>query len=495
MLKNVSGGVGCALRGAFRQLKKLQDTGVLLHDGQTGQGHILMAVFWKLISDEAALKSVWNCKGAGGTQCCMSCKNVVKHEVKEASGDPYICSCAEAMADRFDLRSDSDIWQAVDLLTRRHGDRDFKELEQTLGFNHSPEGLLQDLSLRSLVKPASANAYDPMHVILANGTMSWQMYDILENARMLCGVRYADLADFAGTFFLPRSSFRSPTALRKLFSEAIENSSRRAFQFKSSASELLALYPIVRDFLMQLSEEERQQLKMPLRTFLRLCVVVDLYLLMKKGRTSRAITDAFEAAVNSYMRSHNRSNGEDAAKPKHHLQMHLPAQLRDWGFLCVDCFCLERRHALGKRVASDVKWTCDYERSVLLRSTALHSGELNKLSFDDAYLDSRVLCQLENMRVSCDLSYFGERMAATDIVVSDFEPKRAFKVLGAADDAGVFGLLVEELAFLSGGNWRSEWREDAAAEMQFLEPVGFSARPYRRTGDVVVILHPMPTPT
>ena len=71
---------------------------------------------------------------------------------------------------RLKLHSDRSIYDFVKYLKDKavHLNRhDLEELETAIGFNHVPEGLLQDESLD--IAPISSTAFDPMHVYLVAG--------------------------------------------------------------------------------------------------------------------------------------------------------------------------------------------------------------------------------------------------------------------------------------------------------------------------------------
>lgn len=488
ILKEVPGGMSRAMRSVFRSLHALESPGIVVKRPSSGEPLLVVARVWRLMGDEAALKVVWCCKGASGTQCCFSCKNVVNYAARQASEGDYLCSVGEEDAAKFDVRSDGDVWEAVDLLAARQRDMTadgFKLLEQSLGFRHEPEGLLADHGLRNVVRPSSANTYDAMHVTIANGTMNWEFYLVLEACRAQLGLRYHAVAAHAAKWTMPANVDHRVT--RDRFSKEVEKATRKACAFKASASDMVALYPILRNYLlMELSADQRRAIKNELQSFLRLCTFVDIYWHAKNGVTG--LHEEASRAVTSHRRAHNRAYGEESAKPKHHLQMHIPSQMQGWSEGLVDCFCHERKHQLGKRCASDVKNTGAYERSILIRAMLQQCGELRAMSLDECFLRTKIVPVSDELRISAEVVVCGCCFAARDVAVSRSAPRRAYMVLAGAQAEGAIGAIAEELACIEAGQWSGSWKKSEAADMEFIDLRGFLNCPFRAEDDRLIVL-------
>ena len=78
VLKEIGVPVSSVMRTVMRRLEVLSTHGWVLVGAPAT---LCFARVWKLVGDEAALKSVWQNKGAGGTQLCLFCKNVCEHSV------------------------------------------------------------------------------------------------------------------------------------------------------------------------------------------------------------------------------------------------------------------------------------------------------------------------------------------------------------------------------------------------------------------------------
>ena len=100
-----------------------------------------------MVADEAAPKAVFDAKGSSGTIPCPLCSNVVaKTSMLEGCDSPgTLVPVHETALERFCARPDDTIWQGCRLLQSRCGQmskKAFDQLEQSLGINHNPDGVL-----------------------------------------------------------------------------------------------------------------------------------------------------------------------------------------------------------------------------------------------------------------------------------------------------------------------------------------------------------------
>jgi len=94
----------------------------------------------KIIADEAALKVVWNSKGASGTRPCFLCANVMAKGsgACEAHARLVDVTCSDVAC--FQLMTDADIWRAFDSLAAEHdvlSRADFAIAERAAGHSWS----------------------------------------------------------------------------------------------------------------------------------------------------------------------------------------------------------------------------------------------------------------------------------------------------------------------------------------------------------------------
>ena len=359
------------MRAMFCEADSLQDAGIVIMATEAGP-QLFFIKFHLFIGDEAASKSLWGHKSASAHRPCFDCKNVVN------SGDPdnpeiltlldgdengYLVDLACVDRSRFDENSDADVWRDYDALAEAVaagvGKERLKLLQQCRGMNYDPHGLIADRDLRRFVQP-SKTTRDPMHVVLANGVMNVDVYLLLEAFREeLPDFSYEVVAGFVSCDWrFPRQG----GSLAYVFSASRERSSRKDHLFKSSASELLKLYPILRHFV------QTVVMKAGLCTeacdcFLALCRVVDIMQKAKFGPTE-ALLRSLDAAIDAYRGVRHRIYGRDYIRPKHHYLFHITKQpLRDMFWL--DCYTHERKHQLIKAAIQDIDNLASYERSCL----------------------------------------------------------------------------------------------------------------------------------
>jgi hypothetical protein len=219
---------------------------------------IFFARYRRLLSDEAAGKSVWCVKGAAGIKPCMDCKNVICKAADGLSlttfddGD-YLVDISCSDASRFDPMDPDALWHSHDVLAALKASGQmtrlaFEQVEKATGVSYEPEGLLADLELRRIAAPSSY-ARDPMHTMIAGGVVNVEIFLLLKAiSSCIPGFKYETLRNFCGAAWLfPKC--RPPGRLRDVFSEVRETSSLAAQIFKAGASEILSIYPLIRYFL------------------------------------------------------------------------------------------------------------------------------------------------------------------------------------------------------------------------------------------------------
>jgi hypothetical protein len=116
--------------------------------------------------------------------------------------------------------------------------------------------------------------------------------------------------------------------------------------FKSSQSEALSIYPVVRYWLVTVVRDI-PTLAAPVYSFLCLCDVMDLVFLSGRGLST---ADDIRSAVETYLEASAAAHGEDSMIPKHHYLLHLYKTMLQIGWLPC-CMVLERKHKGVK------KWT------------------------------------------------------------------------------------------------------------------------------------------
>ena len=129
-----------------------------------------------MVADEAALKAVFDAKGSSGTIPCPLCSNVVAKTsmLEGCDSTGTLVPVHETALERFCARPDDTIWQGCRLLQSRCGQmskKAFDQLEQSLGINHNPDGVLFQKSLPL----ASTLMFDWLHIYLVSGLVQIEL--------------------------------------------------------------------------------------------------------------------------------------------------------------------------------------------------------------------------------------------------------------------------------------------------------------------------------
>jgi len=357
----LDGRVSCAARHLLNSIVESGQSGTFVNTTTP------KVVFWRIgrvLADEEGLKSLYNSKGASGIKQCTLCSNVVSMS-SNLSAEGIVC-IARTNPANFQLHSDSDVWRSVD---RVHAAAEavsagtmtkgaFEDLQKATGFTHCSAGVLLDVGLRRHLLPVTTFRYDWMHVFLSHGVLNHELHNLLTVARRLHRVGFKQLDEFS------RAGWKWPASGKKLqdfFSEGRERASSDSF--KAMASEVLVVYPLVRQFSRKVLQRLGGMTK-ELDSFYALCEVVDMLHGVKMG--SKIEPNLLQNKLVQHGCLHQLAYGSDCVKPKHHFAFHIPLQLeRDR--MILDTFVLERKHQPIKQCAQHVKNTTTYERSVLSR--------------------------------------------------------------------------------------------------------------------------------
>ena len=306
-----------------------------------GESVLVRAAFTGFLADEKAHKEIWECKGASGTKPCISCKNVtrfldvVDHDylvgidvIDYRRMDPHTNETVFAMADRL---------HAVKIggVTSK---KDFEAMQQMLGLNYHPEGILNDAHLRSIIRPVDHTLRDWMHVFVSGGVAGTELSLLIQEMRKH-GVTEAMLVEFGGRFKFPRAQGKLDTSVWT--DSKIGDESLRAF-----ASEILSMLPIMSCFLSEVVGP-LNILPEHVSCFQKLVKVIQILSMGPHAAVSQAGT--LQAAIVDHHTSFRRLYPEHI-KPKFHHGMHIPHNITYAGVL-MSCFVTERKHRAVKREA------------------------------------------------------------------------------------------------------------------------------------------------
>lgn len=366
-IKTIDGGYSAVFKHVaglfFREPYDLR-LGVQLRLPAAGTSRFLFAEIGGVVSDEAALKQMWSCKGSSGSLPCFLCQNVVAHssslDLHDSTGT-LVPSCTTNYSQCIPNRSQAVLEKARLLSTQNPllSNADFKTLEQTVGLTFNPQGALWDATFQTYLKQGcvEVTGFDFMHVFFVGGCWNTEVGYLLDSITRV--VKPSDLHAFLQTIKWPT----------RVSSRAI--SGKNAFQkhssgdpAKCSASEGMTLFPCIRSFLIMHMAQFNAAEMMSVNSYLALCNVLDILL---EARFKTVDPAGLLAASEAFLAHRLVSHGTKAFQPKVHYSLHMAEQLQRMGLL-ISCWTHERKHRELKRFANmmtSAQVTLTWERSLL----------------------------------------------------------------------------------------------------------------------------------
>ena len=425
VMKKVPGGFSTCLRMLLRQWMlefRVLDNGVLL---DLGLPDFRYAVFHfklgNILADGDAYRAAWSAKGASGNVPCLLCKNVVA--LGNVRSDFLVhFSCPDAS--RFDSASNEDIWAKADLVKASRGvgtKAAFERLQMVHGLTDSPSGLLWDLELRSTVKPVDVITFDAMHITVGNGMcqneVGWLFSVLKEN--MITWRMVSDFCKAIDWKFCKSLGTRAKA--NGCFAHAREEAWRSGGVFKSSASEMLLVIPL----LMHFCDKVVRPLGICLPQLASLEALLLMLGLIRGGKAGELVHDELAATIRLHACRCLAAYSQDDMKPKNHYMQHLPRQLLRDG-LILDAFVGERKNGRIKKLASDIVNTKRFEKSAILNVFAEQLSSLedpamfeDKLEMPVPFEELAAVNHARSARIAKCIVVGGTRLWADDAVVID----------------------------------------------------------------------------
>jgi hypothetical protein len=379
----VSGGVSSCFKRLLRswfcgEPSRIHDHGIALE--LNGKPELIRLRFGRLLADGDALKVVLNLKGANGIKPCVMCRNCLKKDHETCDSDHGFYDIQHDDLGSFSICGNEDFWENTDRLAKEvHelGVGAFKRLEKAMGLNYAPEGILADVELRQHFLPGEAIRYDPMHCIIANGLANNEIYFFLHECKTQCGYSFEAFNAFVKADWKSSGmSRRNRSLLSHFFVSKRETACDRKHGLKASASEILAMYPLLRRFA-ELLVVPAGRMDAACDSLFALCDLIDG---LQDAKRQRHIISAVELArqLNVYLKATKAVWGCDHIVPKHHWSLHLPVQYELDSFL-LDCFVLERKHRLMKTYSDQDNNLHGFDFTVLTRAVQEQVRMLEKL--------------------------------------------------------------------------------------------------------------------
>ena len=385
----------------------------------------LFCRFKTVIQDGLAHKQVWHSRGDAATRPCLLCANLVTESSGLVGEDRTGLLKANAI-------TWADLHPAIGATIRGNARNiarqsttlsaeRFAELQQSLGFTHHPRGILLDRSLDVLFDPTEVFQHDWMHGIFVDGCFNAALYMLFESFIQAGKANvYAVCEDYVSKWEFPK--WTGAAHLEDIFSEGRKVKHRKAHHIKSQASDLLCLVPVLALFAQTVLLKMDGACVTECLAFLALIDVIEL---IRSTPRVAVPPDMMLKAVEECLRLWSTTFGFDSMTPKWHWMLHFHRTLSKFDGVMLNCFCLERKHRMPKRYASELKnISGNAGRSILSNVTAHHFGALgnaSSFSFEVGLVDGRAASRRMKREVAHALGLEG----AHDIkaaLVSRFNP-------------------------------------------------------------------------
>ena len=267
---------------------------------------------------------------------------------------------------------------------------EFEKLEQCLGFNYRPDGILASPETARKLS-VHAIQYDWMHCLVSSGTFHLESNLLMSNLRVPRG--HENIYDFANRHVMP-------LGMQK---KGLSHGFKKNEPYKGSASESLLAYMLIRSYLEDLNilEDPDHAVRKMAESFLALCKVLDV---MVMGMRQCISWQEVNNRVSAHLRLFKAAHGAGAMVPKHHFSLHLSDCLRRHGIL-LSCFVHERRHKLVKRFANQLSNPhSGYEFSILKDACLSH---IQHLEDEGRFLRNGVVATGPCVSIPASLEIFG----------------------------------------------------------------------------------------
>jgi hypothetical protein len=225
-----------------------------------------------------------------------------------------------------------------------------------------------------------------MHCLFVDGVANLTLYLAFEACITsgMVGV-YESFSTYLATWRYPARLHATHVA--DIFSDDRRQSHRQSQHINCQASDLLTIMGPMVLFTKNVLQATGVA---PLACLALLCLVDLTDLIVATARIT--VTPAMlQAEVHRFLASYVAAFGFELLTPKAHWLLHLPAQLQRFGRL-LNCFCLERKHRVPKRYATEMKNIAHCAAATLLKESICHHFSVVKhaaFSYIVALVDKR----------------------------------------------------------------------------------------------------------
>ena len=252
----------------------------------------------------------------------------------------------------------------------------FAKMQTNLGFNLCKEGVLRCNDVLTQFDPTRGTMFDWAHIFLVSGLWHFEVNLLLVRLSR-ANVKQQQIHEAFQEYHLPSFIAGKGCDIKKVFQKKKTSDA----DFKSSATEALAAYPILRDILHNI----RQATVLPaeaaeaISCYMLHCKCLDL---LQRTLCDNVGHDELRTTIKAYLDRYLAVYPDETFLPKAHMSMHLAGQLRQHGCL-ISCLTHERRHKELKRYANvQCNSRQGTEKSLLQEMQLTHMEALERLRLD-----------------------------------------------------------------------------------------------------------------
>ena len=387
-VKNVSAGLSQLVAAVLKCFfsddgANLALGGVLLPFGEDGIR--LWAKLGGLLQDGGAHKSVWHSRGDGACKFCILCKNLFDEESKVVDEDgTNLLRCNVLKFDELELASSSDLRKTARYLESKQGTTppgEFTNLQKALGMTHHKHALLLTRSLDAYVDPVAIYMHDWMHALFVDGVFNLVLYLLLETIIQI-GFNdvYSVFSNYIANWKWPERVHAAH--LHEIFEDSRKDKHRKAMHIKCQASDGLSLVGVaalfVHNVLLLLEKRGLTSASCNNECYAFLALVDVIELIVASSKTN-VPPQKLLTAVEKFLELFAHAWGVEWMVSKFHWLLHLPDPLARSRFKkLLNCFCLERKHRVPKRYATELtNPSKKNSKSLLMEVTSHHLGQLS----------------------------------------------------------------------------------------------------------------------
>eukprot|EP00438_Fugacium_kawagutii_P017417 Skav234034 [mRNA] locus=scaffold2485:5120:7207:+ [translate_table: standard] len=399
-----------------------------------------------VLADGAAQKQAWGSKGDSGSKFCQLCANV------RATGSPTSPDLQHHNVQKYSqlvLTTDAQVLQSYAQLHARASTctkQDFEMWQQATGWTYSHKAMLidPDLLARDVLKPVSQFCHDYMHGILL-GTGPLCLYQFLVAVEPTLAI-WPFLEGYFQYFQFPKAW--SSTHIHTFFSKKKVSSHKASEKISCQASELLAMFPIVRHFVHAVARPQGL-CEAACQALLAMATAIDhVHYGNQAGLTTReALLQAMENAIATFTLAFPNQN----LIKKWHWTLHLADSFARFGVL-PNCFATERKHKPIGRMLTSMYNQTNFETTIMEHVLAHEISTLDQPNlFPEGVLLTRPVPA--SKKVLAVLNQVLQQQMTQDILCSQIA-----KVKGINVHKG------DVVAYHVGGHFFPPWQ---VAEVQF----------------------------